>query len=68
MIVRARALTQWDKHERALDAIRRAESYAPEEVRARRSVHQLINELGRRCPEHLQRQVHEYARAVGAAA
>ncbi|MEV6922907.1 hypothetical protein AB0M46_00135 [Dactylosporangium sp. NPDC051485] len=68
MLDTARALTQWGKCQRALDAIRTAEAFAPEEVRSRRSVHQLINELGRRCPDPLRRQVQDYARAVGAAA
>ncbi|WP_433372613.1 hypothetical protein [Dactylosporangium sp. CA-152071] len=68
MLDTARALTQWGKYERALDAVRMAEQHAPEEVRTRRSVHQLINDLGRRCPVPLQRRVHDYARSVGAMA
>ncbi|GAA3249905.1 hypothetical protein ACFO1B_39745 [Dactylosporangium siamense] len=62
----ARALTQWGRYERALEAIRAAEGHAPEEVRSRRPIRQLISDLGRRCPAPLQRRVHEYAMSVGA--
>jgi hypothetical protein len=63
----ARALTQWRKYDRALAAIRTAERVAPEEVRSRRSVHELIGELARHGPPSVQRQVRQYADSIGAA-
>jgi hypothetical protein len=64
----ARALTQWGKLERAFDAIRQAERFAPEEVRRRPSVHQMIVELSQRSPAPLQRQIQAYAASVRASA
>jgi hypothetical protein len=49
----ARALTQWGKWDRAFNAIRRAERYAPEEIRQRAAVHRMIDELARRSPTTL---------------
>jgi hypothetical protein len=66
MLDTARALTQWGRYERAFTAIRSAEGHAPEEVRGRRAVHQLITDLARRAPAPLQRRVHDYAISVGA--
>jgi hypothetical protein len=65
MLDMARALTQWGKYDRALDAIRSAERYAPEEVRSRTSVHRMIHDLARRAPGPVQRQVHRYAETIG---
>jgi transcriptional regulator with XRE-family HTH domain len=62
----ARAFSQWGKWERAFDAIRHAERYAPEEIRTRPAIHTMINELAQRSPVPLQRRVREYARQVGA--
>jgi len=61
----AKALTQWGKYEKALNAIRTAEQFAPEEVRSRTSVHQLLADLDRRCPPPVQRQVRQYADGIG---
>lgn len=62
----ARALTQWGKWERALNAIREAEQYAPQEVRTRPVAHHLIRDLALRAPVLLQPRVREYACRVGA--
>jgi hypothetical protein len=61
----AKALTQWGKYEKALNAIRSAEQFAPEEVRSRTSVHQLLADLDRRCPPPFQRHVREYVHGIG---
>ncbi|GLZ00757.1 hypothetical protein Acsp02_80090 [Actinoplanes sp. NBRC 103695] len=60
----ARAYTQWGKADNALGAIRQAERYAPEEVRRRPAVHQLIDELAQRSPAALRRRVQQYAARV----
>jgi hypothetical protein len=62
----AQAYNQWDKHDRAFDAIRTAEHIAPEEVRYRPAVHRILHDLLRRSPPHLQPRVRRYADAVGA--
>jgi len=61
----AKALTQWGKYEKALNAIRTAEQFAPEEVRSRTSVHHLLADLERRCPPPVQCQVRQYADGIG---
>jgi hypothetical protein len=60
------AITQWGKYDKALDAVRTAESYAPEEVRSRRSVHRLIGEIAERSPIRLQRDARAYGVSIGA--
>ncbi|GAA3948233.1 hypothetical protein [Actinoplanes auranticolor] len=61
----AHAFTQWGKYDKALDAVRTAESYAPEEVRSRRSVHRLIGEIAERGPIRLQRDARAYGVSIG---
>ncbi|WP_432983018.1 hypothetical protein [Dactylosporangium sp. CA-233914] len=61
----ARALTQWGKYERALDAIQAAERHAPEEVRSRRPAHSLINTLAQRAPAPVQRRARDYSCSIG---
>ena len=64
----ARALLQWGKLEPAFNAIQVAESHAPEEVRGRVVVRRMIDDLSRRSPVSLRRQVESYANAVGVTA
>ncbi len=60
----ARAFTQWGKLEQAFDAIRQAEVHAPEEVRRRPAVHELIDELAQRSPVALRRRIQHYVAQV----
>ncbi len=62
----AHAFTQWGKYDKALAAVRSAESYAPEEVRSRRSVHRLIGEIADRGPAGVQRDARAYGLTIGA--
>jgi tetratricopeptide (TPR) repeat protein len=61
----AAALNQWGKHERAYQTLRVAEQAAPEEVRASRTVHQLVGDLSVRAPHNVRRRVHEFAETIG---
>ena len=62
----ARALAQWGKWDRAFLAIREAENEAPEEVRRRPAVHQMIDDLAQRSPNSLQGRIREYTEHISA--
>ncbi|GGL18988.1 helix-turn-helix domain-containing protein [Mangrovihabitans endophyticus] len=62
----ARAYTQWGKWDQALHCIQNAEDQAPEEVRRRPAVHQMLRDLVHRTPEPARRHAHDYARHIGA--
>ena len=61
----ARAYTQWGKHDRAYRALCAAERAAPQEVTSNRSVHQLVQELERRCPATVKNGLRQFARRIG---
>lgn len=61
----ARAFLLWGKLDRAFNAIRAAEEHAPEEVRQRVVVHDLIEQLTRRSPTALRHTVRSYCLSIG---
>ncbi len=64
----ARAYAQWGKYDEAYRALRSAEETAPEEVRIRQPVRELIGDLATRTPTSLRRQLQELAQRVGVVA
>ncbi len=56
----AQALTQWGKYERAFDAIRTADSIAPEEVRSRGAVRTILSDIAARSPRFVGPRVREF--------
>jgi hypothetical protein len=62
-----RAFAQWGKHDKAYQALRKAEETSPQEVRVRRSVHRLVTDLTRAAPNRLQPRFREMAERIGAA-
>ena len=64
----AQAFVQWGRHEQAYQALRAADQVAPEEVRARRSVHGLAADLATRAPHSVRAQARQFAEQIGALA
>ncbi|MBB4934321.1 transcriptional regulator with XRE-family HTH domain [Lipingzhangella halophila] len=61
----ARAYSQWGKLDKSYEALMSAEHMAPEELTARRDVHQLIGDIGSRSTGHLRGNISELAERVG---
>ncbi|PRY14763.1 hypothetical protein CLV70_1684 [Pseudosporangium ferrugineum] len=61
----ARAFTQWGKCDQALECVQRAEQQAPEEVRSRPAVQQLVLDIVQRSPASAKRRAQEFAATVG---
>jgi transcriptional regulator with XRE-family HTH domain len=61
----AEAYAQWGKHERAYHALRMADEVAPEEVRTRQTVRQLVADLADQAPRTVRTQVREFADQIG---
>lgn len=64
----ARAYAQWNKLDRAYEALMTAEQLAPEELRTRPAVHQLITDIHARSTGHLRTNMTELAERVRIAA
>jgi len=65
-IDKAHAYAQWGRHEQAYQALRAAEQVAPEEMRTRVGVHNLVGELASRVPRGLRTRLYEFADSIGA--
>lgn len=64
----ARAYAQWNKLDRAYEALMTAERFAPEALRTRPAVHQLITNIHARSTGHLRANMTELAERAGIAA
>lgn len=64
----ARAYSQWNKLDRAYEALMTAEQFAPEELKTRPVVHQLITDIHGRSTGHLRANMTELAERTGIAA
>jgi tetratricopeptide (TPR) repeat protein len=62
----AQAFLQWKRHEKAYHALRMAEQVAPEEVRTRRAVHALVEDLAHQAPRSARSRICEFAQQIGA--
>lgn len=62
----AEAFRQWGKHENAYQALRAAEQVAPQEVRSRPAVRQLVTDLLATAPPTLRPYLREFAARIGA--
>ncbi|GAA3746951.1 transcriptional regulator with XRE-family HTH domain [Spinactinospora alkalitolerans] len=61
----ARAYSQWNKLDRAYEALMTADQLAHEELKARPVVHDLINDISQRANGHLRTNITELAERVG---
>ena len=64
----AEAFRQWGKHEKAYQALRAAEQLAPQEVRSRPAVRQLVTDLLATAPPTVRPHLREFAARIGAVA
>ncbi|MGH3302348.1 MAG: XRE family transcriptional regulator [Streptosporangiaceae bacterium] len=64
----AEAFRQWGKHEKAYEALRAAEQVAPQEVRSRPAVRQLVTDLLATAPPTVRPHLREFAARIGAVA
>jgi len=62
----AEAFRQWGKHEKAYQALRAAEQVAPQEVRSRPAVRQLVTDLLATAPPTVRPHLREFAARIGA--